>query len=103
VTRSQMAELLSNPPAWLEELRKNGPHPRDVVAHKLGVSTSGLRRAGAAEVMTTEEIKALLEHKPEWLVTERATHAAVQDANARVKSERAARAQQRTSSGGSGV
>ena len=102
ISRAELAELVSTPPAWLEELRRNGPHPRDIVAHKLGVSTSGLRRAGAAEVMTTAEIKALLEQKPEWLVAERATHAEVQEENARVKSERAARAQQRANSGGSG-
>lgn len=102
VTRSEFLELQSNPPEWLAELKKTGPHPREVVAQKLGISTSGLRRAGAPEVMTSAEIKSLLEQKPEWLVVERATHAAVQDENARIKSERAARAQQRESSGGSG-
>lgn len=102
VTRSEFLELQSNPPEWLAELKKSGPHPREVVAQKLGISTSGLRRAGAPEVMTSADIKSLLEQKPEWLVVERATHAAVQDENARIKSERAARAQQRESSGGSG-
>lgn len=102
VTRSEFLELQSTPPEWLAELKKNGPHPREVVAQKLGISTSGLRRAGAPDVMTSAEIKSLLEQKPEWLVVERATHAAVQDENARIKSERAARAQQRESSGGSG-
>lgn len=99
VTRSELAELLSNPPEWLVELKKSGPHPRQVVAQKLGISTSGLARAGAPDVMTTAEIKALLEKKPEWLVVERATHAAVQEENARIKTERAAKKQ----SGGGGV
>lgn len=105
VTRSEFLELQANPPAWLVELRKAGPHPRQVVAQKLGISTSGLTRAGAPDVMTTSEIKSLLEQKPEWLVAERATHAAVQEENARVKSERAAKAEQRAareSSGGGG-
>ena len=100
VTRAQFLELQENPPEWLLELRKNGPHPRQEVARKLGISTSGLARAGAADVMTTAEIKALLEKKPEWLVVERATHAAVQEDNARIKSERAAKAQAREGADG---
>jgi len=105
VTRSQFVELQANPPEWLLELRKNGPHPRQEVARKLGISTSGLARAGAADVMTSAEIKALLEQKPEWLVVERATHAAVQEDNARIKTERAAKAEARApreSGGGRG-
>jgi hypothetical protein len=100
VTRSQFLELQANPPQWLIELRKNGPHPRQEVARKLGISTSGLARAGAADTMTSAEIKSLLEQKPEWLVVERATHAAVQEDNARIKSERAAKAEQRSSGSG---
>ena len=105
VTRSQFAELEANPPEWLLELRKNGPHPRQEVARKLGISTSGLARAGAADVMTSAEIKSLLEKKPEWLVVERATHAAVQEDNARIKADRAAKAEAggaRESGGGRG-
>lgn len=101
ISRAEFAALQSDPPEWLVALRRDGPHPRLVVAQKLGVSTSGLARAGAPDVMTTAEIKALLEQKPAWLVAERATHAAVQDENARVKAERAAKAEQRK--GGSGV
>lgn len=95
VTRSDFLELQSNPPEWLVELRKSGPHPRQEVARKLGISTSGLARAGAADTMTSAEIKALLEQKPEWLVAERATHAAVQEENARIKADRAAKAELR--------
>ncbi|CAN5311224.1 DUF5997 family protein [soil metagenome] len=95
VTRSQFLELQADPPQWLVDLRREGPHPRQVVAQKLGISTSGLARAGAADVMTTSEIKSLLEQKPEWLVVERATHAAVQDENSRIKTERAAKAAER--------
>lgn len=91
VTRSQLLELSSNPPGWLVELRANGPHPRSVVAHKLGISVSGLTRAGAPDVMTSSEIKSLLEKKPEWLVVERASQAAVHDENARIKTEHAAK------------
>lgn len=95
VTRAEFLELQAAPPQWLVELRLNGPHPRPVVAQKLGVSTSGLARAGAPDVLTTAEIKALLEQKPQWLVVERATQAAVHDENARIKSERAAKTEQR--------
>src|SRR6478735_6656527 len=102
VTRSQLAELESSPPEWLEVLKREGPHPRQVVAQKLGISTSGLARAGAPDVMTSAEIKALLENKPEWLLAERATHAAVQEENSRVKSERAAKRELRGGGGGGG-
>ena len=60
-TIDEVEALQENPPEWLVELRLQGPHPRQVVAQKLGISTSGLARAGAADVMTTAEIKALLE------------------------------------------
>jgi hypothetical protein len=89
VTRAEFNELNANPPEWLAELRKNGPHPRDVVAHKLGISNSGLARSEVSDVMTTQEIKSLLEAPPEWLVRERAVHADVQEENARVKALRA--------------
>lgn len=107
LTRVQFLELQSNPPQWLLDLRLAGPHPRQVVAQKLGISTSGLARAGAADVMTTAEIKALLEKKPQWLVVERATQAGVHEENARVKTERGAREQLRqeksgTAGGGGG-
>ncbi|WP_026940098.1 DUF5997 family protein [Humibacter albus] len=89
VTREQFAALQSDPPQWLTDLRREGPHPRDVVARKLGVSTSGLARAGITDALTTEQIRALLAAPPEWLVRERATQAAVRAENTRVKAERA--------------
>lgn len=92
VTRAEFLELQSNPPEWLAELRRTGPHPRDIVARKLGVSTSGLTRGGVTEPLTTAEITALLVAPPAWLVRERATQAAVRAENARLKAERAARA-----------
>ncbi|PZF58826.1 hypothetical protein DEJ23_03255 [Curtobacterium sp. MCSS17_008] len=92
VTRTAFDELRTQPPTWLEELRRDGPHPRPVVAQKLGVSISGLVRAGVDEPLTTAEIKALLQEMPEWLVRERATQAEVHAENARVKQERAEKA-----------
>jgi hypothetical protein len=62
------------------------------VARKLGVSASGLSRAGITEALTTAEITALLKNPPEWLVRERATQAAVRAENARVKQARAEKA-----------
>jgi len=105
VTRAEFLALQSTPPEWLVELRRSGPHPRQVVAQKLGVSTSGLARAGAPDVLTTSEIKTLLETMPEWLVAERAVHAGVNEENSRIKTERAAKAEQRAaheSGGGRG-
>jgi hypothetical protein len=93
VTRTEFLELQANPPEWLAELRRTGPHPRAVVAQKLGVSASGLARGGASDSMTTSEIKALLEQKPAWLVEERARQAAVRDDAERVKFDKAAKAE----------
>jgi hypothetical protein len=84
--------LQSEPPQWLTDLRRDGPHPRDVVARKLGVSTSGLARAGVTDALTTAEIRDLLASPPAWLVKERATQAAVRAENARMKKQRAERA-----------
>ncbi|MGN7191055.1 MULTISPECIES: DUF5997 family protein [unclassified Curtobacterium] len=92
VTRTAFDELRTAPPAWLEDLRRDGPHPRPVVAQKLGISISGLTRAGVDEPLTTAEIKALLQEMPEWLVRERATQAEVHAENARVKQQRADKA-----------
>lgn len=92
ITREEFAELQANPPEWLAELRRNGPHPRPVVAQKLNVSISGLARGGVDQPLTTAEITALLQAPPQWLVTERATHAAVRAESQRVKEEAAKKA-----------
>lgn len=92
VTRAQLNALIAEPPAWLVELRRTGPHPRPEVARKLGVSISGLVRGDVTEPLTTAEISELLKSPPAWLVAERAVHAGVQDENARIKTERAAKA-----------
>lgn len=76
VSREQLAELNANPPEWLATLRRDGPHPCTEVARRLGISNSGLARAGQPDVMTTDEIKQLLVEMPEWLRAERAKLAA---------------------------
>lgn len=91
VTRDELNALAQNPPEWLDELRRNGPHPRQEVARKLGVSTSGLARGGITDPLTTAQIRDLLQQMPEWLVHERATLAKVREENARVKARDAAR------------
>ncbi|MFE0515268.1 DUF5997 family protein [Streptomyces sp. NPDC058964] len=85
VSRAELNELQANPPEWLRELRSNGPHPRPVVAAKLGVSISGLARAGVSEALTTEQIEALKQERPEWLEKERATQAEVRKESVRIK------------------
>jgi hypothetical protein len=95
ITRQELSELQSNPPQWLVDLRVNGPHPKHEVARKLGISTSGLSRAGIADALTTSQIKALLEDKPEWLRLERATQAEVRAENARIKKRDADRRSRR--------
>ena len=74
ISRTAMQEMQDSPPEWLTSLRREGPHPRDEVARRLGVSNSALARGGVSDSMTTAEIKALLDDRPEWLVAEREKH-----------------------------
>jgi hypothetical protein len=92
ITRAQLNALLESPPEWLVELRLHGPHPKQIVAGKLGVSASGLARAGVTEPLTTVEIKELLVDPPQWLVQERAVQAGVREEQKRVKARNAERA-----------
>jgi hypothetical protein len=85
VSRDELNTLQTEPPEWLRELRRNGPHPRPVIAAKLGVSIAGLARGGVTEALTTEQIDALKTESPEWLKHERATQAEVRKEAARVK------------------
>ncbi|WP_407548536.1 DUF5997 family protein [Streptomyces sp. Pv4-95] len=85
VSRAELNALQSDPPEWLVELRRNGPHPRPVVAAKLGISISGLARGGITDPLTTEQIEALKQEGPEWLERERATQAEVRKEAARIK------------------
>ena len=84
VTRSELAALVSTPPNWLEALRENGPHPREVVASRLGISIAGLVRGGVTEPLLTAEIVEMGRNPPAWLVRERAIHADVTTENERV-------------------
>jgi len=95
ISRQQLNQWIADPPEWLVELRKTGPHPRPVVAHKLGVFNAGLARGEVTEPLTTDEISTLLQKPPAWLVRERATHAEVNEENARVKALKAYKRSQR--------
>ncbi|MFJ7215401.1 DUF5997 family protein [Amycolatopsis sp. NPDC098790] len=85
VSRDELNALQAEPPEWLRELRRTGPHPRPVVAAKLGISIGGLTRGGITDALTTEEIDALKTENPDWLVRERATQAEVRKETERVK------------------
>ncbi|MGW1029744.1 DUF5997 family protein [Streptomyces sp. NPDC002577] len=91
VSRAELDALQADPPEWLRELRRNGPHPRPVVAAKLGISISGLARGGITEALTTEQIDALKRDRPDWLEKERATQAEVRKETARIKEKNAQR------------
>ncbi|MFK4070134.1 DUF5997 family protein [Streptomyces sp. NPDC029674] len=95
VSRSELNALQADPPEWLQELRRNGPHPRPVVAAKLGVSIAGLARGGVTEALTTEQIDALKEEQPGWLRQERATQAEVRKETVRIKEKQAEQAEKR--------
>ncbi|HTJ31881.1 DUF5997 family protein [Dactylosporangium darangshiense] len=91
VSRDELDELQRNPPQWLADLRRDGPHPRSVVAARLRVSNSGLARGGITEALTTEQIAALVADPPEWLVRERESFAEVRREQRRLAEERSAR------------
>ena len=90
VSRDELDALQADPPEWLRDLRRDGPHPRPVVAAKLGVSISGLARGGVTEPLTTAQIDALKADQPEWLRTERAIQAEVRRESVRIKDKHAA-------------
>jgi hypothetical protein len=85
ITRAELAALQTDPPQWLKLLRKNGPHPKNLVAAKLGVSIAGLARGGVVDALTTEQINQLLEEQPEWLIAERESYQSVLREERRVK------------------
>lgn len=92
ITRDELAALQADPPQWLKDLRKYGPHPKNLVAAKLGVSIAGLARGGITEALTSEQIDALLTEKPEWLIAERAGYQNVLAEQRRLKALRAEKA-----------
>ncbi|MFD5746993.1 DUF5997 family protein [Streptomyces sp. NPDC127033] len=92
VSRNELNALQADPPEWLSTLRRTGPHPRPVVAAKLGVSIAGLARGGVTDPLTTEEIDALKEENPDWLVRERTTQAEVRKEAVRIKQKHSDRA-----------
>ncbi|MEV3961346.1 DUF5997 family protein [Nocardia sp. NPDC050193] len=91
ISRTELEKLRTNPPQWLTELRRSGPFPRDIVARKLGVSNSGLTRAGVPDALTADEIAAFLADPPEWLIRERESYAAVRAEDERVRTKEAER------------
>src|SRR5436190_17470443 len=88
VSRAELDAFQANPPQWLQDLRNNGPHPRPVVAARLGVSIAGLARGGVTEALTTEQIEALKTDNPAWLQRERDTQAEVRREAARLQAEK---------------
>lgn len=89
ITRAELAAVSADPPRWLIELRMNGPHPKNLVAAKLGVSISGLARGGVVDPLTTAQIDALLADKPDWLIAERESYQAVLQEKRRLKASQA--------------
>ncbi|WP_370092447.1 DUF5997 family protein [Streptacidiphilus sp. MAP12-20] len=100
VSREELNALQAAPPQWLADLRRNGPHPRPVVATKLGITVSGLGRAGLTEPLTTAEIDAIKEENPLWLQHERANQVDVRKEEARIKEKQAADAARKAAQAG---
>ena len=92
VSRDELNALQTDPPEWLRDLRRDGPHPRPVIAAKLGITIGGLARGGVTDPLTTEQVEALKAEGPEWLAQERAVQAEVRKETARLKAEKAEKA-----------
>ncbi|WP_370332830.1 DUF5997 family protein [Mycolicibacterium hippocampi] len=92
ITRTDLAALQEDPPQWLKDLRKNGPHPKNLVAARLGISIAALARNDVDDALTSDQINALLEDKPQWLIAERESYQAVLREERRVKAQRADKA-----------
>lgn len=90
ITRAQLDALRADPPAWLQDLRRNGPFPREVTAQNLGVSHSGLARGGITEPLDADQVGQLIADPPQWLQHERSVHRQVVAENERLKAARAA-------------
>lgn len=67
LSHEQFVELQQNPPEWLADLRRTGPHPRPEVARRLGITITALKSNDMDTPLTTEDIKALLADQPDWL------------------------------------
>ena len=91
VSRDELNAMQADPPEWLRALRRNGPHPRQVIAAKLRISIGGLTRAGVTEPLTTEQVEALKAESPDWLRQERATYVETRNETARPKAKAAPR------------
>ena len=91
ITRDELTELQRTPPEWLVDLRRDGPHPRSVIAGRLRISIAGLARGGVTDPLTTVEVDALQADPPEWLVRERETAAEVRREERRQESREADR------------
>ncbi len=91
VSREQLDELQRTPPPWLTELRRDGPHPRSVVAARLRISTSALARHGLTDPLTTAQLDEIVSDPPEWLSRERASLAEVKREERRLRERDAER------------
>lgn len=88
LTRADLDALRADPPAWLVELRRTGPFPRDVVAQKLGISRSGLLRGDVGDALDADQIGELLAVPPPWLLKERRVQTEVIAEKERVRNQR---------------
>lgn len=81
LSHEQFVHMQNNPPQWLMDLRRTGPHPRPEVARKLGITITALKKYGQDQPLTTQHIKALLEDQPEWLRRAREERSRQRDAH----------------------
>ena len=89
LSHEQFVQLQQNPPEWLADLRRTGPHPRPEVARRLGITITALKSTHMDTPLTTEDIKALLADQPDWLRAPR-TSLAQQRAGAAEREDRGA-------------
>src|SRR5436305_14710483 len=66
ISRDELDALQSDPPAWLRELRRDGPRPRPGVAARRGAPLRRLPRAGPTQPVATRHRAPLHEQQRDY-------------------------------------
>ncbi len=88
VSRDELNALQADPPSWLANLRREGPHPARS-SPPGSASPSQAWPAHITDPLTTAEIENLKAERPDWLEREQAVHAEVRKEELRLKQQRA--------------
>ena len=95
VSRAELNALQADPPEWLQELRRNGPHPRPGGRGEAGRLHRGSRPRRGHRGPHHRADRRAEAGSPEWLQQERATQAEVRKEAVRIKEKNKAKQAER--------